>query len=134
MVAKERCEERRASFLNDLAPHLLTPECLVFLDESGFHTAITRGYARAPSHQRAVGVVPRNHRINHTLICTLTLAGPVARLVMDGAVNGINFEWYVREILRPGQVVVLDNLSSYHPASVRTLVETCGCTLVYLPS
>ena len=66
------------------------------------------------------------------------MTGPLAPLVMDGAVNGINFEWYVREILcptlRPGQVIVLDNLSSHHPASIRTLVEACGCTLVYLPS
>lgn len=138
MVARERCEERRTSFLNDLAPHLLTPECLVFLDESGFHTAMTRGYARAPSQQRAIGVVPRNHGLNHALICTLTLAGPQAPLIMDGAVNGINFEWYVRYILcptlRPRQVVVLDNLSSHHRASVRTPIEACGCTLLYVPS
>ncbi|PTA66308.1 IS630 family transposase [Deinococcus arcticus] len=137
VVASERLEEQRTLFLNDLAPHLLTPDCLVFLDESGFHTAMTRGYARAPSHQRAVGVVPRNHGINHTLICTLTLAGPQAPLVLDGAVNGLNFEWYVREmlcpILRPGQVIVLDNLSSHHRASIRTLIEACGCTLLYLP-
>jgi len=138
LVARERREERRVQFLNDLAPYLLTPECLVFLDESGFDTAMTRGYARAPSHQRAVGVVPRNHGINHTLICTVTLAGPQAPLIMDGAVNGVNLEWYVREILcptlRPGQVIVLDNLSSHHRASVRTLIEACGCTLLYLSS
>jgi hypothetical protein len=52
----------------------------VFLDESGFHTAMTRGYARAPSHERAVGIVPRNHGLNHTLICGLGLAGPLAEL------------------------------------------------------
>ena len=99
---------------------------------------MSRGYARAPSHQRAIGVVPRNHGINHTLICTLTLAGPQAALVMNGAVNGVNFEWYVRELLCPtlraGQVVVLDNLSSHHRASVRTLIEACGCTVLYLSS
>lgn len=138
LVARERREEQRALFLNDLAPYLLHPDSLVFLDESGFHTAMTRGYARAPSHQRAVGVIPRNHGINHTLICTLTLAGPQAALVMNGAVNGVNFEWYVREILcptlTPGQVVVLDNLSSHHRASVRTLIEACGCTVLYLSS
>ncbi|MFC6659305.1 IS630 family transposase [Deinococcus multiflagellatus] len=137
VVASERTEELRLQFLNDLAPHLHQPERLVFLDESGFHTAMTRGYARAPSHRRAMGVVPRNHGKNHTLICTLTLAGPVAPLVMDGAVNGVNFEWYVREMLCPTlrseQVVVMDNLSSHHRASIRTLIEGCGCTLVYLP-
>lgn len=138
LVARERREEQRTLFLNDLAPYLLRPADLVFLDESGFHTAMTRGYARAPSDQRAVGVVPRNHGLNYTLICTLTLAGPQAQLVMNGAVNGTNFEWYVREILCPtlrsGQVIVLDNLSSHHRASVRTLIEACGCTVLYLSS
>lgn len=136
MVARERREEQRTQFLNDLARYLQTPEDLVFLDESGFHTAMTRGYARAPSHQRAVGGLPRNQGINHTLICTVTLAGPAAPLIMDGPVNGINFEWSVQEVLCPtlraGQLVVLDNLSSHHRASVRTLIEACGCTVLYL--
>ena len=107
----------------------------MFLDESGFNTAMTRGYARAPSHSRAVGQVARNHGLNQTLICVLRLAGPVAPLVIPGAVNGDTFEWYVREqlcsTLTPGQVVVMDNLSSHHRASVRTLIEARGCTLLY---
>ena len=97
---------------------------------------MTRGYARAPRKQRAVGVVPRNHGKNQTLICALTLAGPVAPLVMEGAVNGLIFEGYVRQVLcpslRPGQVVVMDNLSSHRRASVRTLIEAQGCTLRFL--
>ena len=108
----------------------------MFLDESGFHTAMTRGYARAFSHERAVGIVPRNHGLNHTLICGLGLAGPLAELVIEGAVNGEVFEGYVRQVLcpalQPGQVVVLDNLSSHHRASVRTLIEAAGCTLLFL--
>ena len=108
----------------------------MFLDESGFNTSMTRGYARAPSHLRAVGQVARNHGLNYTLICAVSLAGPLAPLVIDGAMNGITFEWYVREflcpVLVPGQVVVLDNLSSHHRASIRTLIEAQGCTLLYL--
>lgn len=124
------------AFLNDLAPYLQQPERLVFLDESGFNMAMTRGYARAPSHLRAVGQVARNHGLNYTLICAVSLAGPSAPLVIDGALNGDVFEWYVRNILCPtlklGQVVVLDNLSSHHRASLRTLIEASGCTLLYL--
>jgi len=60
----------------------------------------------------------------------------VAPLVIDGPLNGEVFEWYVREELAPaltaGQVVVLDNLSSHHRASIRTLIEARGCTLLYL--
>ena len=122
-------------FLNDLAPYLQEPERLVFLDESGFNIAMTRGYARAPSHQRAVDQVPRNHGRNQTLICALSLAGPQAALVLDGALDGVTFEWYVKHILCPtlqkGQVVVLDNLSSHHRASVRTLIEAQGCEVLF---
>ena len=124
------------AFLNELAPYLQVPTQLVFLDESGFNTSMTRGYARAPSHLRAVGQVARNHGLNQTLICGLRLAGPVAPLVIPGAVNGGTFEWYVREhlcpTLEPGQVVVMDNLSSHHRASIRTLIEARDCMLLYL--
>ncbi len=85
LVARERSEERRSAFLNDLAPYLQQPERLVFLDESGFNTAMTRGYARAPSHLRALGQVARNHGLNYTLICAVSLAGPLAPLVIERA-------------------------------------------------
>jgi transposase len=129
--------ELRTQFQGKLAPLLQTPERLIFLDESGFNTAMTRRYARAPSHQRAAYRVPRNWGKNHTLICTLGLTGPAAPLVVEGSVNGAVFEWYVREvlcpILEPGQVVVLDNLSSHHRASVQTLIEAQACEVMFLP-
>lgn len=88
------------------------------------------------SHLRAIGQVARNHGLNYTLICGVSLAGPLARLVIDGAMNGVTFEWYVRELLCPalisGQVVVLDNLSSHHQVSIRTLIEARGCSVLYL--
>ena len=98
---------------------------------------MTRGYARAPSDQRAVSRVPRNWGKNHTLIGTLGLRGPMAPLVVEGSVNGAIFEWSVLEVLcptlQPGQVGVMDNLSSDHRASVRTLVEAQGCEVMFLP-
>jgi len=136
-VASEQNEELRAQFQANLAPLLQTPEQLIFLDESGFHIAMTRGYARAPRGQRAACRVPRNWGQNHTLICTLGLTGPMAPLVVEGSVNGAVFEWYVREVLcpslLPGQVVVMDNLSSHHRASIRTLIQDQGCELMFLP-
>ena len=73
---------------------------------------------------------------NHTLICALSLAGPLAPLVIEGALNGEFFEWYVQNqlcsTLSPGQVVATDNLSSHHRASIRTLIEAQECTLLYL--
>ena len=136
LVALERREDQRTAFLNDLEPYLTRPERLVFLDESGFQTNMTRGSARAPRHLRAVCASPRNHGQNQSLICALSLAGPLAPLVIDGSLNGEVFEWSVREELCPvlvaGQVVILDNLSSHHLASIRTLIEARGCTLLYL--
>ena len=64
-------------------------------------------------------------------------SGPFAPLVIEGAVNGPSFEWYVREVLcpalTPGQVVVLDNLGAHHRASVRTHVEARDCQVLFLP-
>lgn len=98
---------------------------------------MTRGYARAPSHQRAVGRAPRNWGKNQTLICAMRLTGPTAPFVLEGAVNGDIFVWYIREILGPslvpGQVVVLDNLSAHRRAEVQELIEERGCTLLFLP-
>lgn len=97
---------------------------------------MTRGYARAPSHQRAVGAVPRNHGKNHTLICALSSAGPLAPLVIDGSLTGVSFEYYVTHhlcpLLTPGQVVIMDNLSVHHRASLRTLIEARDCQLLFL--
>ena len=135
LVARERSETLRTVFLNDLAPYLQQPERLVFLDESGFNTAMTCGYARAPSTERATCSVVRSYSKNHTLICALSLAGPLAPLVIEGALNGEFFEWYVQNqlcpTLSPGQVVVMDNQSSHHQASIRTLIEAQECTLLY---
>ena len=107
----------------------------MFLDESEFNTAVTRDYARAPSTERVTCPVVRACGKNHTLICALSLAGPLAPLVIEGAVNGELFEWYVQHqlcpTLSPGQVV-MDNLSSHHRASIRTLIEAQKCTLLYL--
>ena len=126
----------RTAFLNDLAPYLQQPERLVFLDESGFNTRVTRGYARAPSTERVTCPVVRAYGKNHTLICALSLAGPLAPLVIEGEVNGDLFEWYAQNqlcpTLSPGQVVVMDNLSSHHWASVRTFIEAQECILLYL--
>lgn len=81
--------------------------------------------------------VPRNRGQNLTLLCALTLTGPTAPLVVEGSVNGDVFVTYIRQVLvpvlRPGQVVVLDNLGAHLRPQVRELVEATGALLVYLP-
>ena len=98
---------------------------------------MTWGYGRAHRTCRVRYAVPRNWGRNQTLICAVQATGPFAALVVEGAVNGPIFEWYVQEVLcpalTPGQVVVLDNLSAHHRASVRTRIEALGCSVLFLP-
>jgi transposase len=115
------------------------PKRLVFIDESGFNLAMTPHYARAPKGQRAYGQVPKNRGENSSLIAALTLdEGVYAAMTLEGAVDGIAFQVYVKEVLaprlRPGQIVVLDNLQVHKNQAVREAIEAQGCELLFLPS
>lgn len=98
---------------------------------------MTRAYGRVHRSQRATCSTPRNWGRNQTLICAVQCAGPIAPLVIEGAVNGTIFEWDVKHQLCPrlcvGDVVVLDNLSAHHRQAVRTLIEERGATRLFLP-
>jgi transposase len=135
LVAAERDEAARAAWREAAAE--LDPADLVFVDETSTHTALTRLRARAPRGQRAVGAAPRNRGPNVTLLAALTPAGVAAPLVVEGATDGALFEaWVERALapaLRPGQVVVLDNLGAHKGDRVRELVEGAGCRLLFLP-
>jgi transposase len=112
---------------------------LVFVDESGFHTSMTRLYARAPRGKRAYGKVPRNRGKNTTLIAAITLEGAMGEsMAVEGATDAEAFEAYVKHFLAPtlkeGQVVVLDGLGAHRKEKVRELVEGRGAQLLFLPS
>lgn len=135
MQAAERDHAWRTLFAQDLLE--VDPHDLIYLDESGFHTSMTRTHARSPRGARAYGTVPRNRGTNLTLLCAVTLQGPCAPWVVDGGVNGDVFLTYVNRILVPelraGQVVVMDNLGAHRRAAVRTSIEATGAQLVFLP-
>ena len=110
----------------------------MFVDESGFHTSMTRLYARAPRGPRAYGKVPRNRGKNTTLIASITLEGGMgASVAIEGATDAEAFEAYVERFLAPslerGRVVVLDGLGAHRTQKVRELVEGRGADLVFLP-
>lgn len=115
----------------------VAPERFVFVDESGVTTAMARLYARAPAGERAVGPVPAGHWRQLTVLGGLSLEGLVACMSIEAATDRDVFLAFVRHVLvpalKPGQVVVLDNLSSHKPPAVRALIEGAGCTLRYLP-
>jgi len=110
---------------------------LVFLDESWATTNMARRYGRAPRGERALDAVPHGHWKTTTIVAALRADGITAPLVLDGALNGQSFLAYVRQFLapalRPGDVLVMDNLSSHKVAGVREAVEAAGATLRYLP-
>lgn len=116
---------------------MLDPEKLVFIDEAGTHTSMTRTHARAPKGQRAYGTVPRNRGGNLTLLAALSKERLQAEWVIEGSVDGDVFVTWLEHVLlptlTPGQVVVMDNLRAHYRKEVSALVEARGCTLLYLP-
>jgi transposase len=98
---------------------------------------LTPRYGRAPRGQRVVGVVPRNHGPNVTLLAAMSLEGIVAAMTMTGPADGEVVALFVRRILlpalQPGQVVVWDNLSVHKNAQLQHLIAEHGCEVCFLP-
>jgi transposase len=113
---------------------------LVFLDESGASTAMDRTHGRAPSGVRVDGPVPHGHWKVVTLTAAVRLGGvpEPACLAFDGATDTACFEAYVGECLvpalRPGDIVVMDNLACHKTAEVARLVAAAGAEVRYLPA
>jgi transposase len=126
---------KRAAWRDEVAG--LAAADLVFVDEAGVSVRMTRADARAPRPERAVGRVPRNHGKATSLVAALTPEGVQAPLRRLGAFNADSFAGYVEQALcpalRPGQVVVLDNLSVHKDRRVRQAIEAAGCRLAFLP-
>jgi transposase len=115
----------------------LDPDRLVFIDETWAKTNMTRPRGRSRQGTRLVATIPHGHWKTTTFLAALRTSGLTAPLVIDGAINGDLFLAYVQQhlvrTLKPGDIVVLDNLSSHKKAGVREAVELVGATLVYLP-
>ena len=115
----------------------LDPGRLVFLDETGTKTNMARTHGRAPRGQRLQMSVPHGHWHTSTVIAGLTLRGVIAPCVLDGPMNRAAFVTYVERVLvpelRPGDIVILDNLPSHKGSRVRNLVRAAGAELLFLP-
>ena len=111
---------------------------VVVIDEVGLNVDLTPRYARAPRGQRAVASIPRNMPVNTTLIGSYRLSGMDPCLLLSGGVDSLAFGAYLDQVLgpelRPGQIVLLDNLSAHTSACVAELVEARGGTVRYLPT
>ena len=111
---------------------------LVFLDETGASTKMTRTHGRAPKGARCIGSAPHGHCYTTTFIAALRVSEVSAPMVLDGPMDGDAFLVYVRKFLCPtltaGDIVIADNLSSHKVAGVREAIEERGATLRFLPA
>lgn len=139
MLASEQRRPQTAAAREAFGPEVaqLRGEDLVFVDESGINTAMTRRYARAPSGERARGWVPAGHWKQLTILGGLSLQGLIACMSIEAATDQDVFLAFTREVLLPqlrvGQVVILDNLPAHKNDEVRKLIEGAGCRLLLLP-
>ncbi len=110
---------------------------LVFVDECGANISLSPLYAWSRRGVRAPAKAPRNWGKNVTLLSSMSIEGMGPSLAVEGATTRRVFEAYLEGVLaptlRPGQVVVMDNLSAHKGFRVREIIEGCDCELLYLP-
>ena len=127
-LARQSWHERQSS---------LSHRRLIFIDETGAATNMVRRYGRAPRGERVKGYAPNGHWKTTTFLAGLTAKGFIAPLVIDCPMNRAIFVQYVRQFLvpelAPGDIVILDNLSSHKSAEVVQLIQAAGAELLFLP-
>ena len=109
----------------------------MFIDETWIKTNMTRLYGRGPTDKRVVEYVPHGHWMTTTFVAALRTTGLTAPMVVDGAINGDLFVAYIEQVLaptlKPGDIVVMDNLASHKVAGVARAIKAAKAELLYLP-
>lgn len=120
----------------ELAPRL-DPDKLVFIDETGASTKMTRLSGRAKRGQRCRAAIPHGHWLTTTFTAALRCNALTAPMILDGPMNGAAFRAYVEKVLaptlNPGDVIVMDNLPAHKGAAVRAAIQALGASLLLLP-
>lgn len=115
----------------------LDPDKIVFIDETGTNTAMTRLRGRCKRGVRLIGRAPHGHWKTTTFVAGLRNGAIAAPLVIDQPMNGAIFLAWLEQFLIPtlsaGDIVVMDNLPAHKIAAVRALIEAAGAALLYLP-
>jgi transposase len=116
----------------------LDPARLVFIDESAAKTNMTRLRGRAPRGQRLHASCPHGHWRTTTMIASIRMDGSTACMTIEGATDADVFRVYVKDILcpklRPGDVVIMDNLSAHKNAQTLALIAAAGAQAAFLPA
>lgn len=137
--ARERDTEANRQRREEFAAKIRTiaPERLIFLDESGVTTSMTRFYARSFAGQRVHEATPGGHWKIMTILGAMSLRGMIATMTIEAATDAEIFLAYVEQVLcpalKPGDVVVMDNLSSHKVGGVRKRIAAVGAEVLYLP-
>jgi transposase len=133
--ASERDEAKRGAWHEQTKG--IEPGRFVWVDETGSNLGLTRTHSRAPRGERAFGDVPQRRGPNRTLITALTLDGFGPGLLLDEAIDRTTFDGYIihrlAPTLKPGQIVVVDNLKVHYSDRARAAIEAQGAHLWYLP-
>lgn len=115
----------------------MNPKSLVFVDETWTSTNMAPRYGRGPKGQRVEGVAPHGHWKTTTFVAALRHDRITAPCVFDGPINGTAFKAWIEQALaptlEPGDIVILDNLSSHKVAGIKQAIKARGAKLVYLP-
>ena len=115
----------------------LDPHRLVFIDETWIKTNMAPLHGWGPKGRRLKGFAPHGHWKTLTFLGALRADALTAPCVFDGPINGACFKAYVEQVLvptlRPGDIVIMDNLGSHKGAAVRALIEAAGARLRFLP-
>jgi transposase len=134
-VAAERDEKERAAWRVEHAD--LDPAQIVSVDESGSNAALAQRYAWSPKGERAEHKLPRNRGANTTLLAALTPKGLLEPMLVAGGTTIEVFLSYLERflcpVLRPGQVVLMDNLRVHKNRAVVEKIEATGARVVFLP-
>lgn len=98
---------------------------------------MARMYGRAPRGERCRAPIPHGHWKTTTFVGGLTIDGVVAPMTIDGAMTGQAFLAYVEQVLapvlKPGDIVILDNLPAHKPIAIREAIEAAGAVMLFLP-
>ena len=131
----EENRKRREEFVEVIGR--IDLERLIFLDESGVSTQMTRLYARCTGGARIHETTPDGRWKILTILGAISTRGMIATMTIEAATDREIFLAYLDEVLCPklrlGDVVVMDNLSSHKVKGVRERIETAGAQLLYLP-
>ena len=126
---------KREQWLKDLPA--LAADRLVFLDETGAKTNMTRRYARARKNIRAIDHAPHGHWNTTTLVAGITSGGAIAPMMLEGAMDTKAFMAYIEQVLIPAlppeAIVVMDNLPAHKATKIQARIEQAGAQVRFLP-